>query len=445
MSSPHPHHRQHRPAPAAALPQLGVRTTVVDDDVTLASLLGGDLTGAWLHDGEGLVAVGSCLRLETSGADRFAEAGSAFAALADRARVVDDVSVPGSGLVALGSFSYAADSARPSQLIIPAAVLGVREGRAFCTVITAGDEVPQPGRWRELFSPTPRVTPVVAPEADLDLEPAHTPDEYQGLVAQAVARIRAGEAHKVVLSERAEVTCEADVDSAALTARLAERYPTTWVYRVADVIGASPEMLARTTGAGGPAQGGQVFSRVLAGTRPVAEDTQLDAAERASFLADPKERSEHAYAVDSVTERLATVAQDVHASPEPFVLRLPGIEHLASDVRAHLRPGVTSLDAAAALHPSAAVSGTPRAEADAMIAELEGADRGGYAAPVGWMDARGNGEWAIALRMAHVLGPRRLRVHAGGGLVAASDPVTEHAEVLAKTRPVLSALRALGR
>ena len=128
-------------------------------------------------------------------------------------------------------------------------------------------------------------------------------------------------------------------------------------------------------------------------------------------------------------------------SPEPFVLRLPGLEHLASDVSAHLAEGVTSLDVAARLHPSAAVSGTPRDAADEIIARLEARDRGGYASPVGWMDARGDGQWAIALRGGHLLEDGGVRLQAGGGLVAASDPVSEHAEVLAKCRPMLRALR----
>ncbi|MDN6304184.1 MAG: chorismate-binding protein, partial [Brachybacterium sp.] len=118
-----------------------------------------------------------------------------------------------------------------------------------------------------------------------------------------------------------------------------------------------------------------------------------------------------------------------------------GLEHLASDVSARLRGGATSLDVASRLHPSAAVSGTPRERADEIIARLEPRDRGGYASPVGWMDADGDGQWAIALRMAHLVDERTVVLQAGGGLVAASDPVSEHAEALAKCRPMLRALR----
>src|SRR5699024_1417541 len=163
-------------------------------------------------------------------------------------------------------------------------------------------------------------------------------------------------------------------------------YPSTWVYLLEDVVGASPEMLAQT-------EAGRVFSRVLAGSRPVADDGELDEADRRAFRTDSKELAEHAFAVDSVVDRLAGVAA-------------------APDVAARLRGGATSLDVASRLHPSAAVSGTPREQADEIITELEPHDRGGYASPVGWMDAAGDGQWAIALRMAHLVDERTVVLQA---------------------------------
>lgn len=409
-----------------------VRTVRLEEGVDLLDHLPPGATAAWLHQGRGFVGVGTAAVLGSTGPDRFAEASRAFRALVATADVEDEVNRPGSGLITFGTFSYGDTSSRPSTLVVPRAVLGVSEGEAFWTTIRRADEPPGPAAWRDLFPSTP---PGEATE--VDVEPDHTPDEYQGLVAEAVRRIRAGEAEKVVLSETTAVRTSRPVDPSALVRRLADRYPSTWAYRVGDVVGATPEMLAQT-------ERGRVFSRVLAGTRPVADGGELAEDERRAFRADAKERSEHAFAIDSVTRALTAVAEGVVASSEPFVLRLPGLEHLASDVNARLRPGVTSLDVASVLHPSAAVSGTPRDRADEIIGELEAHDRGGYASPVGWMDAHGHGQWAIALRMAHLLADGGLRLQAGGGLVAASDPVTEHAEALAKTRPVLSALRALG-
>lgn len=416
-------------APASATPL--VRTVRIEEPVDLLGHVPAGVSGAWLRHGQGLVAVGRAWSVRTTGPDRFAAASAAFRDLASRARVDDEVRVRTSGLIALGSFSYASASERPSTLLVPRALLGVHDGEAFLTVVGIDEEPELPASWRDLFPSSPVDGPAAWP---LELEADHTPDEYQALVQQAVDEIRSGAAEKVVLSERTSVRTPEPLSPALLLTRLARAYPSTWVYHLEDVIGASPEMLAQT-------EEGRVFSRVLAGSRPAADDGELDEADRRAFRADRKERSEHAYAVASVVERLEDLAAEIEVSAEPFVLRLPGLEHLASDVSARLHEGVTSLDVAARLHPSAAVSGTPREQADEIIARLEPRDRGGYAAPVGWMDASGGGQWAIALRMAHLSGERSAVLQAGGGLVAASDPVSEHAEALAKCRPMLRALR----
>lgn len=429
MSAPIP-----RPEPVDDQAVLFVRTLRIEEAVDLPGHIPAAVSGAWLRHGQGIVALGRAWSVRTAGPDRFADASAAFRSLADRARVDDEVRVRTSGLIALGSFSYADASPRPSTLMVPRAVLGVHDGEAFLTVVGVGEEPTPPTSWRDLFPSSP----VAAEQAPvLDLEADHTPDEYQALVQQAVDEIRQGRAEKVVLSERTTVRTAARLDPALMLTRLAHAYPSTWVYHLEDVVGASPEMLAQT-------EEGRVFSRVLAGSRAVADDGELDEVDRRAFRSDAKERSEHAFAVDSVVERLADLAEDIEVSAEPFVLRLPGLEHLASDVSARLRSGTTSLDVAARLHPSAAVSGTPRREADEVIARLEPQDRGGYASPVGWMDAHGDGQWAIALRMAHLVDERSAVLQAGGGLVAASDPVSEHAEVLAKCRPMLRALRGEG-
>lgn len=410
---------------------LTVRTQRIEEAVDLLGHIPSEVSGAWLRHGQGVVAVGTAWSVQTTGADRFTAASAAFRALADRARVDDEVRVRTSGLIALGTFSYAASSQRPSTLMVPRALLGVHDGEAFLTVVGVDEEPTLPTSWRDLFPSSPVPSP---PTDELELEADHTPDEYQALVQRAVAEIREGRAEKVVLSERTTVRSRDRFEPAVLLSRLALAYPSTWVYHLQDVVGASPEMLAQT-------EDGRVFSRVLAGSRPVADDGELEEADRRAFRSDAKERSEHAFAVDSVVERLADLAEELEVSPEPFVLRLPGLEHLASDVSARLQNGTTSLDVAARLHPSAAVSGTPRDAANEIIGRLEPRDRGGYASPVGWMDADGDGQWAIALRMAHLVDEHTAVMQAGGGLVAASDPVSEHAEALAKCRPMLRALR----
>ncbi|MDQ6739500.1 MAG: chorismate-binding protein, partial [Actinomycetota bacterium] len=185
--------------------------------------------------------------------------------------------------------------------------------------------------------------------------------------------------------------------------------------------------------------------RVLAGTldrEGAPEDGEGFA--REVLAGSVKQRQEHDFAVHSLTRQLAPFAVDLSVPPEPFILELPNVWHLASDVEAVLADAdghlPTSLALVEALHPTAAVCGTPRSKAGALILELEQLDRGPYAGPVGWLDGAGNGEWGIALRGAVLEDPTTVRLYAGAGIVAASDPAAELAETWAKFRPMLQAL-----
>lgn len=419
-------------------PHLYVHTVSLPSPIPVAQRIPPHATAVWLHGHGGFVALGHAHRLSASGPSRFADLARDFTALTRHTRVRDDVRSRGTGLIAFGSFSYADDSPRPSRLLIPRAILGTIDGASFLTVISDTDTGPlthaRIDQALAEFTPTPE--PASHPS---EMTPAHSADSYRALVSTAVDRINHGDAHKIVLSERFAVDLNGDNPRPllpSLARHLNSRYRGAWTFHIDDIIGASPEMLVRT-------DAGAVFSRVLAGSRPVAGDGSLSEHDRRAFLADPKERAEHDYAIRSVAEPLARLTDDLSVSPTPFVLQLPGLEHLASDITGRLASGVGLLDVAEALHPSAAVSGTPRETANRIIADLEGVDRGGYAAPVGWIGGAGDGEWAIALRMAHV-GEASLTIQAGGGLVTGSDPLTEHAEALAKTRPIMSALAPTG-
>jgi menaquinone-specific isochorismate synthase len=188
---------------------------------------------------------------------------------------------------------------------------------------------------------------------------------------------------------------------------------------------------------------GLVTSRVLAGTiRPTGDDDR-DLALAASLARSSKDLEEHEYAVRSVADALVPHCTSMNVPEAPFVLHLPNVMHLATDVAGvvHDAATVSSLQLAEALHPSAAVGGTPTAVATALISEIEQMDRGRYAGPVGWMDATGDGEWGIALRSASIDGPT-VRLFAGCGIVADSDPEAELAESQAKFVPVRDALSA---
>jgi menaquinone-specific isochorismate synthase len=216
--------------------------------------------------------------------------------------------------------------------------------------------------------------------------------------------------------------------------RLAVAYRSCWTYHVDGLLGATPEMLVRR-------ERGLVTSRVLAGTIQITGDDTHDLAQAGALAKSSKDLEEHEYAVRSVAHALAPHCRSMNVPETPFVLHLPNVMHLATDVTGVIHPGDTasSLALAAALHPSAAVGGTPTELAVQAIAELEGMPRGRYAGPVGWMDATGDGEWGIALRCGEVSGAR-VRLFAGCGIVAGSNPEAELAEAQAKFVPVRDAL-----
>jgi len=238
----------------------------------------------------------------------------------------------------------------------------------------------------------------------------------------------------VVLARDLVATAAEPVDVRWPLRRLAAAYPMCWTFHVDGLFGATPEMLVRR-------ERGLVTSRVLAGTiRRTGDDTR-DLALAAALARSSKDLEEHEYAVRSVADALEAHCSSMNVPEVPFVLHLPNVMHLATDVAGvvHDAATVSSLQLAAALHPSAAVGGTPTPDAQALIAEIEGLDRGRYAAPVGWMDADGDGEWGLALRSGLVEGST-VRLFAGCGIVADSDPEAELAESQAKLVPVRDAL-----
>ncbi len=265
---------------------------------------------------------------------------------------------------------------------------------------------------------------------------------WEGVVADAVARIDAGDLEKVVLAIDLVATAPGPIDVRWPLRRLAASYPMCWTFHVDGMFGATPELLVRR-------EKGLVTSRVLAGTIRRTGDDERDLSLAATLARSSKDLEEHEYAVRSVADSLAPYCDSMNLPDAPFVLHLPNVMHLATDVTAVVHDpaqqrvngtaGANALELAAALHPSAAVGGTPTKTAVALIAEIEGMPRGGFAAPVGWMDARGDGEFGIALRSAELRGDT-VRLFAGCGIVGGSDPEAELAEAQAKLVPVRDAL-----
>lgn len=407
------------PAPLVA------RTVEVDDPGPLLALLGRDVGAvAWVHHGDGLVGWGRAASFATDGPDRFERAHRWWREVTRHSVVRDEVEVPGSGLVAFGSFAFA-DGGRGSTLVVPEVLVGRRDGRSWVTVV--GTSIATP----------PELVATEAPVHPAGIELVDGPvdsDAWQDVVAEAVRRIAAGQLDKVVLARDLVAELAEPLDVRAPLRRLARDYPGCWTFHVDGFFGSTPEMLVRL-------ERGLVTSRVLAGTiRRTGDDTR-DLALAASLARSSKDLEEHEYAVRSVVEALAPHCSSTNVPDAPFVLHLPNVMHLATDVTGVLRGDASALTLAAALHPSAAVGGTPTDAAVALIAEIEGLDRGRYAGPVGWIGAEGDGEWGIGLRSAQLEADgHRVRLFAGCGIVADSVPADELAESQAKLVPVRDAL-----
>lgn len=372
---------------------------------------------AFVHGGSGLIGWGDVARVTASpGPHRFERAavalGDAFGRLRDGWK--------GLGPIAFGSFTFD-EGGRGSSLVIPSCVVRHTTGREP-SLITGGN-VSGLSNAIDTSAAVPKIRYAGSTLSEV---------KWLEAVDQAVAEIRRGRLDKVVLARDLVVWAKEDLDNRMLAARLAHRFPECFTFIHETLVGATPELLIRRTGA-------SVESLVLAGTarRDVREAD--DAAVGAALMSSAKDKREHEFAVDSVGRVLADVCDELTIDEFPFLLKLANVQHLATRVRGRLAQPLSALQLAGRLHPTAAVCGTPRGEAERLIRRLEGMNRGHYAGPVGWVDASGDGEFGIALRCAEINGARA-RLFAGNGIVADSRPEAELEETRLKLRAMQSAL-----
>ena len=280
---------------------------------------------------------------------------------------------------------------------------------------------------------------------DIQLRPDPEPDDYAEAVAGAAKRIRAGRLRKVVLARTLLVDAGRALDVKQLLWRLRAVDPDCYAFAAPDpppdlarpggiLVGASPELLVQRDGR-------EVRATPLAGSAPRFGNFKRDQISGQRLLSSEKDREEHAVVVEDVARVLGGYCDGLTHPREPELLGTANVWHLATPFAGRLHdPAVTALDLVAALHPTPAVCGLPREEAREVLSELEPIDRGYYAGPVGWIDADGDGEWAIALRCAEITGTTA-RLFAGAGIVADSVPEEELDETEAKFRALLDSLR----
>ncbi|MCU1441643.1 MAG: isochorismate synthase [Rhodoglobus sp.] len=399
---------------------MRVLTEAIPDPGALVPLLSPRHPLAFIRKGDGIIGFGEAARLEFRGPNRIADAAAAWREFVATADVTDPVSLPGSGLVALGSFAFADGSASASVLIVPAVVVGRRDGITWITRIDGAE--------------LPPVEPSGSEFRTALLPGTMTRSVFTNAVRRAIESIAAGAVRKVVIARDLLGHVPADGDLRRAITHLQRSYPDTFTYAIEGLVGSSPETLVRS-------ENGLVSARILAGSAARGEDAESDAASAAALVASAKDEGEHDFALQSVLTALAPHTGALTSSEHPFALKLPNLWHLASDVTGTLTDGSSALDLVGALHPTAAVAGTPTDAALALIDELEPFDRGRYAGPVGWVDANGDGEWAIALRCAQVSPDGTIQAFAGAGIVEGSEPDRELAETALKFRPIVDAFR----
>ncbi|PWL20849.1 MAG: isochorismate synthase [Candidatus Aquiluna sp. XM-24bin5] len=372
-----------------------------------------ELGGAnvFLHEGKLIIGYGVAKRLSSSGKDRISQLASAWQELVEESEITDEVSIPGSGLLGLTSITFSSKSGAESVIIVPARTLVIQEGHCYEVVAGLGET---------MESGTQPNGPFVEGE--------QSSAAFRASVEKAIKEIQGGSLEKVVLARDLLLPAEADIDLAGALEKLHERYPHCWTYKVESVFGASPELLIRS-------EGGEVSARVLAGTAGRGTDPDVDRAIADGLSHSLKNKHEHSLAVDSLVEALEPYCSVIETDSEPFSLALPDLWHLATDVRGKLKSSTSLLDVVDALHPTAAVAGTPTDKAMQLIDKLEPFDRAGYAGPVGWLSSDGSGEIAIALR-GGVIEPGAIRALAGSGIVGESDPEAELSETELKFRAV---------
>lgn len=329
---------------------------------------------------------------------------------------------------ALGALPYRPGA--PAELIVPELlVVKAADGRCWTTTVTV-DGTPGP----EVSALLDVAPPPVTANA-FTIEPVTPLDVYLAAVAAARDAVRAGGLVKAVIAREIVVRAADPISRHGVLHRLKAAFGSSFRFAVDGFVGASPELLVEVDGA-------TVRSMPLAGTAPRATDPDTDAAIRAQLIASTKDQVEHRVVIEVIHDTLLPWCSYLDWEPEPWALTVANVHHLATRMEGHLsspRPSVVEL--ARALAPTPALGGHPRAEALALIDAVEGVDRDLYGGAVGWVDAAGNGTWAVAIRCAQLDAERRVaRLHAGGGIVADSEPAAELAETQAKFQAMLSAL-----
>ena len=385
------------------------------------------------EQGVSWVGLGVADSIDVDGGDRFAEASRSADDLFDTLKVDGPAGAPLPRLAAGFGFDDHPGRGRwgplgAGRLVLPAVQVLRRDDGAWLTSV-GGPAGPLPTRRAPDPIPLPDTDPA-------DWASPAARHHYRNLVQTALAAIAAGELVKAVPCRSLTVPGRPGV--AGLLATLRDTYPACTTFCVGrhpvTFVGSTPERLAAVDGR-------RLNTAALAGSAPRSPLPGVDDAIGQGLLTSPKERSEHAVVVEAIDEALSGLGVVPEHPPEPTLLRLHGIQHLHTPIRAEIRPSLSLLEVVGALHPTPAVAGHPRARANQLRSEHEGFDRGWFAGPVGWIDAAGHGEFRVALRSA-LIDENDTTLYAGAGVVPGSDPDRELLETDMKLQAMLGPVLA---
>lgn len=327
----------------------------------------------------------------------------------------------GTGPVAFGVLPF--EPGGPARFVIPAVVVGKRaDGTQWITTIDGAEAV--------LSAPAP-----LPCSAEFTVKPLVSIETYLAAVTSARDAVRCGLLTKAVIARNLLVSSTELIDLHAVLLRLRTHFGSSYRFSIDGFVGASPELLVEVDGT-------SVRSLPLAGTTPRTGDPTTDARLAQELLASAKNQIEHRIVIDVVHDTLLPWASYLDWEPEPSIVAVANVQHLGTRMQGQLsQPRPDAITLARALSPTPALGGYPRNDALALIRKVEGFTRGSYGGAVGWVDAAGNGTWAVAIRCASFAADRRSGVlFAGGGIVADSDPHAELAETQAKFQAMLSAI-----
>ncbi|MFK7918775.1 MAG: isochorismate synthase MenF [Ilumatobacter sp.] len=365
----------------------------------------------FVRGGNGLAGRGVACRVAAENAV------DALAAISHDSTV--DIAAP----VAVGAIAFRPGAS--TELQIPSVTLTKRDGQVWVTVVDDADV-------DQALAPPPEPSPT-APS--WTISPLVDVDHYLDAVASARDAVRAGLLTKAVIARPIHVGADQPISVHAVLRRLKATFSSSYRFSIDGFIGASPELLVEVDGS-------VVRSHPLAGTTPRTGDIDNDARLAAELQASAKNQIEHRVVIDDVHDRLLPFVSYLDEEPEPSIVTVANVQHLGTRLEGMLsQPPPTVVDLVRVLCPTPALGGHPRQEAIELIERVEGFERGRYGGAVGWVDANGNGTWAVAIRCAEFAADRRsARLVAGGGIVADSEPLAELAETQAKFQAMLSAI-----